>query len=222
MIIFFIFNLYLVDQPDLYVPSHAVYGIQLRFGPTGEILAYGNIGLFNRLCLGLSYGASNLIGAGDPEFYSQPGIQARVLAFEQSEFIPAIIIGFDNQGYGPYDDNRYLIMSKGLYFQAGKVFEYPGFSVTPSLSLNYCFENNGRLDLFSGLKCQFGASTQILVEYSPNFNDNLDQNKGYFNIALNYIFYQDVFFQFALRDLLDNGHDQQLNRMIKFGFNQSF
>lgn len=224
MLIMFLANLYLVDQPDLYVPGHGVYGIQLRFGPTGEVLANANIGLFNRLCLGLSYGASNFIGPENPNFYSQPGIQARLMAVEQSLYMPTIILGFDNQGYGAYisADDRYLIMSKGLYLQIGKTIEYPGLSITPNLGMNYCFESSGRIDLFSGLKFQFGASVQVLVEYSPNFSDELDQNKGFFNVGVNYIFFEDVFFQFALRDLLENNEGMQLNRMIKFGFNQSF
>jgi hypothetical protein len=223
MILFFLIaNLYLIDQPDLYVPGHGVYGIQLRFGPTGEILANANVGLFNRLCLGLSYGASNLIGAGDPHFYHQPGIQARLMAIEQSLYIPAVIVGFDNQGFGTYLDDRYVIMSKGLYLQIGKTIEYPGLSITPNLGMNYCFENDGRIDLFSGLQFQFGTSVQVLVEYSPNFNDNLDQNKGFFNVGINYIFFEDVFFQFALRDLLENNEGMQFNRMIKFGFQQAF
>lgn len=223
IMILFIANLYLVDQPDLYVPAHGIYGMQLRFGPTGEILANANLGLFNRLCLGLSYGASNLIGAGDPEFYGQPGIQARFMALEPSALLPTVIVGFDNQGFGQYTtDDRYFIMSKGLYFQFGKAFEYPGLSITPNAGLNYCFETGGRVDIFSGIKFQFGASAQFIVEYSPNFSALGDENKGYLNIGFNYIFYEDVFFQFALRDLLENNEGNQLNRMIKFGFNQSF
>ena len=221
IMILFLANIYLVDQPDLYVPGHGVYGMQLRFGPTGEILANAHLGLFNRLSLGLSYGASNLIGSGNPDFYTQPGIQARLMAVEQSDYFPAVIIGFDNQGYGPYD-HRYLIMSKGIYSQVGKIFEYPGLSISSNLGLNYCFESNGRFDMFAGLKFQFGVSTQVMVEYSPNFNDDMDENKGYLNIGFNYIFYEDVFFQFALRDLLENFPGMQLNRSIKFGIYQSF
>jgi hypothetical protein len=224
ILIMFLANLYLVDQPDLYIPSHGVYGIQLRFGPTGEILANANLGLFNRLCLGLSWGASNLIGAGDPHFYRQPGIQARLMIIEQSLYMPTLILGFDNQGFGAYltEERRYMIMSKGIYLQVGKTIEYTGLSITPSLSMNYCFERDGRFDMFCGFKFQFGPSVQFIVEYSPNFNDDMDLNKGFFNLGLNYIFFEDVFFQFALRDLLENNEGMQLNRMIKFGFNQTF
>jgi hypothetical protein len=217
-------NLYLVDQPDLVVPDHGVYGFQLRFGPTGEIIANAHLGLFNRLCLGLSWGASNMLGAGDPHFYRQPGIQARLLVIDQSLFIPDMLVGFDNQGYGGYstEERRYAIRSKGVYYQLGKTFEYPGLSITPTLGLNYCLERDAGFDLFCGFKFQFGSSVQFIVEYSPNFNDTWDENKGFLNIGLNYIFYEDVYFQFAVRDLLENNEGMQFNRMIKFGFQQSF
>ncbi len=219
-----LFNMFLIDQPDIIVPDHGIYGIQLRFGPTGDVITYGTLGLFNRLSLGISYGASNLIGAGNPEFYHQPGVQIRVKAIEEAYLIPTVILGLDNQGYGSYDEDgeRYQIMSKGIYLQVGRQFEYPDFAIAPNLGLNYCFESDGRLDMFVGIKFSIKSSVQILFDYSPNISDELDQNKGYFNTALNLILHEDVFCQFALRDLLDNGHDQQMNRMVKFGFFQSF
>jgi len=223
-LVLILLNLYLVDQPDIVVPEHGTYTIQLRFGPRGEIIGYGNLGLWNRLSLGLSYGASNLIGAGNPEFYSQPGIQIRILAIEPGLVVPAVIFGFDNQGYGTYDDSRYEIMSKGLYCQVGEIFEYPGLKIKPSLGLNYCFEEDGRLDLFGGVMFQFGSSTQFLADYSPNLSDPNDQNKGYMNLALRFVFYEQLFFEFALRDLLDNSglQDTQLNRLIKISFQDTF
>jgi hypothetical protein len=73
------------------------------------------------------------------------------------------------------------------------------------------------------LKVQFGMLSALLVDYTPNFNDPLDENKGYLNMALRMIFYEEMFFEFALRDLLGNSpNDEQLNRLIKLGFEQSF
>jgi hypothetical protein len=224
MIFFLIASLYIVDQPDLIVPGHGIYGLQLRFGPAGEIIVNAHLGLFNRLCLGLSWGASNMLGAGDPHFYRQPGIQARLMIIEQSLYMPDMLVGFDNQGFGGYstDEQRYAIRSKGVYYQLGKTFDYTELSITPSLGVNYCMERDAGFDLFCGFKFQFGASVQFLVEYSPNFNDDEDLNKGFMNIGLNYIFFEDVYFQFAVRDLLENIEGMQFNRMIKFGFQQAF
>lgn len=222
-LILLIFSLYSVDQPDIDVPGHGVFNIQLRFGPGGEVLGLVHVGIWNRLGLGISYGAENLIGAGDPAVYELPGVQIRIVALEEGVLPPAVILGFDNQGYGGYDGTRYTIRSKGLYCLAGKTFFYPNIVFSPSLGVNYCFEADDQLDLFMGLKIQFGSSTALLLDYSPNFKDDLDRNKGYFNTSLRFIFHDEVFFEFALRDILNNSiEDQQLNRLIKIGYKNSF
>lgn len=222
MLVALLINLYLIDQPDLTVANHGVYNVQLRFGPVGEILAQGGIGLWNRLSVGVSYGASNLIGAGDPEFYHQPGVQIRVLAIEPDMILPQVILGFDNQGYGDYSAERYRIMSKGLYLQAGQLFDYPGVMFEPTIGINYCFEDDGRMDMFAGVKFGMG-STYLIADYSPNIDDDLDENKGYLNLGLRFVFYEELFFEFALRDLLDNSlGEDQINRMIKIGYQQAF
>lgn len=215
-------SLYYVDQPYPKAPEHGVFNLELRFGPGGAVLGYFNIGVWDRLGFGLSYGGSNLIGAGDPEFYSQPGVQIRLLAIEEGLFYPSLYFGFDNQGYGDYND-RYEIMSKGVYCQIGKTFASANVEFVPSLGLNYCLESDNRFDMFVGLKTQFATFSALLIDYAPNFDDDLDRNKGYLNVSLRLIFYGEIFFEIALRDLLDNSPgDQQLNRMIKLGFEQSF
>lgn len=222
ILITFLCSLYLIDQPDIEFLNHGDYVFHMRFGPEGEIIGYGHIGLFDRISFGLSYGASNLIGAGNPGFYKVLGFQARLLALEQSLMIPSIICGFDNQGYGEYDTARFDIMSKGLYIQVGGSFEYPGLMIGPSIGLNYSFEQGGRFDIFGGVKFKIG-STILMLEYSPNFYDLRDQNKGYLNTGIRFVFNEQTFFEFALRDLLDNSNKaQQLNRMIKIGYKGGF
>lgn len=213
-----ILGMYLIDQPDIVFLNHGDYAAQLRFGPVGEIIGYAHIGLWDRFSFGMSYGASNLIGAGNPEFYRQPGIQVKVLLIEQNLMIPAIILGFDNQGYGKYDSSSYDIMAKGFYLQIGETFEYPGLEITPNLGINYCIEQENRFDMFAGIRFGIG-STNIIIDYSPNLFDDRDKNKGYLNTGIRLVFYEQLFFEFALRDLLDNSNKaQQLNRMIKIGY----
>ncbi|HEC79087.1 MAG TPA: hypothetical protein ENI34_08115 [candidate division WOR-3 bacterium] len=223
LFVFLLFNLYYVDQPYLSTPEHASFDIQLRFGPVGEIIGFFNIGVWDRFGFGISYGASNLIGAGNPEFYELPGVQAKIVAVEEGITVPKLIFGFDNQGYGEYDGTRYDIRAKWLYAQVGKTFSYPGLSFVPSFGLNYSLEGENQFDLFFGSSLQFGTGSAFIVDYSPNFGDPRDHNMGYLNISLKFIFYEELFFEFALRDLLGNSRGNfQLNRMIRLGYEQSF
>ncbi len=222
-VIMFIWCIYVIDQPDIWFNKHGEYALQIRFGPSGEIIGFAQVGFFDRTALGLSYGASNLIGAGNPGFYKKPGIQARVLVFEQNYMVPQVILGFDNQGYGVYDSLGYDIMSKGIYLLIGENFEYPGLGVKPSIGFNYSFEQNGRFDMFGSVVFSVG-DTHFLMDYTPNFNGPDDQNKGYLNMGIRFVFFEQMFFEFALRDLLDNSPEQnmQLNRMIKIGYRDRF
>ncbi len=223
MLFLILSSLFLIDQPDIEFLNHGTYAFQLRFGPEGEIIGFGSIGLWDRLMLGMSYGASNLIGPGNPEFYRQLGIQVRGLLLEPGIMIPGIIFGFDNQGYGEYDTiSGYDIHSKGFYSEFGWKFDYPELKFVPCLGMNYSFEDNGRFDIFSGMTIGL-SSLEFILEYSPNFFDEKDNNKGYMNTGIRFVFYQQLFFEFALRDLLGNSSkDQQLNRMIKIGYQESF
>jgi len=221
-LVLMLFSLYYVDQPYPKVPEHGIFNIMLRVGPDGAIIGYFNVGIWDRLGLGLSYGGSNLLGAGDPEFYEIPGVQIRLLVIEEGMFYPNMQFGFDNQGYGDYNE-RYDIRSKGLYCQIGKTFSFTSLEIVPSLGVNYCLEAERGLDVFTALSIQFGTFSAFLVEYTPNFNDPEDEDKGYLNVGLRMIFYGEMFFEFALRDLLDNSMgSEQLNRTIKLGFEQSF
>lgn len=222
LILLLISSLYYVDQPYPLPPGHGVFNVDLRFGPDGGILCYFNVGIWDRFGLGLSYGASNLIGYGDPEFYEQPGVQIRALAIDEGAYYPCLLFGFDNQGYGDYTD-RYNIRSKGLYAQVAKSMGLANITIVPCLGLNYCFESDNEFDMFVGFLAQFGHSGAFLVDYSLNLNDPADQNKGYLNVGLRLLFYGEMFFEFSLRDLLGNNTgDQQLNRCIKLGFEQRF
>ena len=221
-IILMLASLYYVDQPYPQPPIHGVFNIEMRFGPDGGLLGFFNVGVWDRIGVGISYGASNLIGAGDPEFYDQPGVQIRILAIEEGLYYPCFLFGFDNQGYGEYD-GRYDVRSKGLYAQLGKTLGASSVTIVPSLGCNYCLESDGGFDIFGGLKAQFGTSGAILVDYAANLNDPLDNNRGYLSVGLRLMFYGEMFFEFALRDLLENSPaDEQFNRMIKLGFEQSF
>jgi hypothetical protein len=221
-IVLMLLSLYYVDQPFPKPPEHGIFNLELRFGPQGAITGYFNVGIWDRLGLGLSYGGSNLLGSGNPEFYEIPGVQIRLLAIEEGMFYPQVQFGFDNQGYGDYGE-RYDIRSKGLYCQISKSFAFTSLEVYPSLGLNYCLESDKGLDIFSGIMVQFGTFSALLVEYTPNLNDPVDEDKGYLNVGLRLIFYGEMFFELSLRDLLANSpEDEQLNRMIKLGFEQSF
>ncbi len=216
-------ELYLVDQPVTRVFEHGTYEIALRFGPAGGVLGFIGVGLLDRFAFGLSVGASNLIGANDPEIYPYPGIQIKAQLFNGGMFYPEWALGFDNQGFGEYNNNRYLIKSKGFYTNVAKGFTFGAGEYYILAGLNYSLERrDGRsLDIFFGQELTIMEQFAFLVEYDPAFNDPLSRSGGYLNLSLRLFLAESVTFEFALRDIIGSGQEQ-MNRVIKLAYNGLF
>ena len=76
-------------------------------------------GLFNYVNIGASFSGSDIIGSGKVNWQPHAGFQASVRVVEESMYNPAVSIGFDSQGQGPYirgeKMNRFLNKSRGFY-----------------------------------------------------------------------------------------------------------
>ena len=59
---------WLIDMPTAGTLPRAFYSAGFRFYPNGGCLAYTNIGLSNRLTLGISYGAEDVLSNREPNW----------------------------------------------------------------------------------------------------------------------------------------------------------
>jgi len=213
----------LIDQPVTQILNHGEYEVVLRFGPSGGVLGFFSVGVVDRFTFGLSTGAANLIGAEDPEIYPHPGIQIKGQILPGGIYLPEWTFGFDNQGFGDYDESRYLIKSKGFYSAVGKNFEFGGGEYYLNGGINYSLENEDKnaLDIFLGQKLTLFDQVALLTDYDPGFNDPRCETGGYFNGALRVHLAESVIFEFALRDIFGHGREEQ-NRIIKLTYQESF
>jgi hypothetical protein len=215
---------YFVDQPTPWPLQHAQYGFLSRFGPEGSVLGYAMIGIMDRFMLGISYGASNLIGSGSPEFYPRPELQAKLVLIEQQFYIPQVTLGFDSQGFGQYKDRRYQIKSKGFYLTGGEHFGLQIGYIDLSLGFNYSLESDDSKSpsLFAGLALGIGPSFIFLIDYDLGSNDPIASGPGYFNLGLRWFLNDQSLFEIDLRDLFSMHDDEHFNRMVKIGYFGSF
>ncbi|NLI98775.1 hypothetical protein GX441_08995 [bacterium] len=88
---------YYVTRPDPRVLGHGSYNVSLHLVPNGGLLLGLKVGFFERLQIGLTYGGSNIIGAGDIDLYSFPGVQAKVAILKEPELPLSLAVGFDSQ-----------------------------------------------------------------------------------------------------------------------------
>ena len=90
----------------------------------GSILPKFSIGITDNFMLGISFGVSNFIGDGNmKKNRSYPEIQIKYRIFDETDKMPAILMGIDTQGRGKFLNkhlsiplNRYEQKSYGLYF----------------------------------------------------------------------------------------------------------
>lgn len=202
---------YLVDMPTAGLLEKGFVGILTDILPSGVMIAYMEVGVFESLSFGISYGGSNVIGRGNIDWYKLPAINLRVRILNETSTIPALTAGFDSQGKGEYfkDEGRYSIKSPGFFAAASKNFALLGFLALHATA-NYSLENkdgDNFVNLSTGVEKTLGSNVSLIVEYNFALNDNngkFGEGNGYLNTGLRWSVGNGFTLEFDLRDLLQN------------------
>src|ERR1035437_4876288 len=169
-------NRMLIDMPTAGILEKGFVGATSDVLPGGALVEILEVGAFDNISFGISYGGSNTIGAGSPGWYKYPGINFRFRFFNESFGLPGFTFGFDSQGKGPYFDSsgRYAIKSHGFFAADSKNFSFMGFFSVHG-TLNYTLENkdgDNFVNLTLGFEKTVGATVSIVGEYDFALNDN--------------------------------------------------
>ena len=82
------------------------FAFENLFTKDGGVLPKFSLGVTDNLTIGMSYGIQNFIGDGDLiKNRDYPEIQLKYRVYEESETMPAMVIGIDTQGKGEYFEN---------------------------------------------------------------------------------------------------------------------
>lgn len=203
----------LVDMPTAGVLEKGFVGVSLDALPHGVVVTKMEVGVFDNFSFGISYGASNLIGTGEPGWYELPGINVRMRLMNETEATPALTLGFDSQGKGRYDDivnDRFEIKSPGFFAAASKNFEFLGYLSVHGV-VNYSLERDDGdkdLNLQLGVEKTIGGKISLVGEWNFAVNDNdsnaLGEGEGYINVGLRWSVGDGFTLGVDLRDLLSN------------------
>jgi hypothetical protein len=203
----------LIDCPSAGVPESGVYDFELRAFPDGGVLTGFSVGLLKRLGIGLYYGGTKIIGFDTPVWNPQPGVVVMARLLNESRTLPALSVGFINQGYGAWMDstNRYQFKAKGFYAALGKVFRVwkmgeIGWHL--GVNMNPIEEENEKLDFFAGLDYYLIRQVGVIAEYSGGLDDredfSLGEGKGYLNLGLRFAFAERLALDIHLKDVIVN------------------
>lgn len=203
---------FLIDMPTAGILEKGNVGITTDILPLGVLITRLEVGVFNNISFGISYGGSNIIGTGNPKWYKWPGINFRARIINETTLMPAITLGFDSQGKGEYFDEfgRYTIKSPGFFAAGSKNFELMGY-LSFHGTINYSLEHkdgDGFINLVGGVEKTLGPTFSILAEYDFGFNDNSSEvfgkGTGYLNTAVKWSVGNGFTVGLELRDILQN------------------
>jgi hypothetical protein len=207
----------LVDCPTAGLLPRASFDFDIRIYPEGGVIFGLDIGLMKRLMVGMSFGGENVIGEGDADWNPRIEFAARYRIINESWSLPAMVIGYDSQGDGAYDDslNRYTYKSKGFYAVMSKGYAMGEIPFGLHAGANYSLENDDEdkdVSLFFGADLRFGENLGFVAEYDLGTNDDtaeelFGQGYGYLNIGVQWIFSEKLFLQFTMKNLLLNRKD---------------
>ena len=215
----------LVDVPTAGMLRGGMSSFQADFFHSDGLNAAFAYGLLDRLMIGLSYGASHLIGTEAPDWNEVPGLMLRFRVVEESGSFPAIAIGFESQGAEGYVDDldRFTIKSPGVYIAGSKNFDASGFLGFHG-GVNYSFEhgdNDKDINFYGGIDKSLGSFMTLAGEYNFALNDNsgeaLGRGRGYLNAGVSFFPGAGIIISFHFKDLLENQpHEGFANRTIRF------
>jgi hypothetical protein len=202
----------LIDLPTAGILERGYVALRTDFMPEGTVIAKLEVGVFNNMSFGISFGGSNIIGTGDVDWYNYPGVNFRVRLVDETTSWPAITLGFDSQGKGEYysDPGRYEIKSPGFFAAVAKNFELLGYLSIHAL-VNYSLEradDDKDLNVGLGVEKTIGGSVSFIAEYDFAINDNntlsFGGGQGYLNMALRWSIADGFTLGVEFRDLLTN------------------
>jgi len=221
----------MVDTPTAGTLLRGSFRAQMRAYAEGGILAGIDVGITDRLMFGISYGGTNLIGIGDIDWNPQVGVNVRYRFFEEAYTFPAILLGYNSQGFGAYVDStsRYREKSRGIFIAASKNFTFLG-TIGLHGGLNYSFEKGDGdkdLNLFIAMDKSINPELAIVAEYDFALNDNSDKSigsgKGYLNAGLKWIFAGKLEIDFLLKNMLKNRNTlPNMSREIRISYVEIF
>jgi len=223
----------LVDCPTAGLLPRASFDFDIRIYPQGGVIFGIDVGLMRRFMIGMSFGGENVIGEGVPDWNPRIEFAAKYRLINETYTLPALVIGYDSQGDGAYDDSlhRYVYKSKGFYAVMSKGYAMGEIPIGFHVGANYSLENDDEdkdITVFFGADLLIGDNFGLVAEYDLGTNDDkakelFGQGYGYLNAGIRWIFSERLFLQFDLKNLLLNRKDASTwGRRFRIVYFESF
>lgn len=222
----------MIDSPTAGTLRRGSFDTELRAFPDGGMLAILQIGLTSRWQIGISYGGTNVISSNDPEWNPRMQFLTKIQLIAESFAMPAVAIGFEEQGFGLWIDSlgRYQIKSKGFYGVVSKGYRSSSFMSSIHGGINYSREDNDddNVNFFCGADMLFDNNVGLVGEYDLALNDDrvpysLGKGRGYLNASVRWVLIDKVLIEGAIKDILRNRKDtDSIGRELRLIYVEQF
>jgi hypothetical protein len=213
---------YVIDNPSAWTRLRGEYAAGIGVEP---FVTRGEIGILDYLTVGVSYGGADVFGTGEPTMNPRPGFQAKFRITNGGPILPALSVGYDDQGHGKYYDfnprypgqnvdyDRYQFKAKGFYLvfsQEIEVLGALGLHLGASYNVIEDKDDDG-VDAFGSLEKTLGPYLVLLGAYSMGLNDDapdsLGSGYGYLDAGVRWRVTENFNVEFRFTNLLENQLD---------------
>jgi hypothetical protein len=197
----------LIDSPTAGLVGKGRFAVGLRFFPDGGLLGHVQAGALKRLTIGLSFGGEQVIGDQTIDWNPRVEVDARYRAIEESKTWPALVVGYETQGFGHYSEGRYRIKSKGFYLALSKNYlsSLGQFGIHAGINLSREDKDDDDITAWVGVDKSINEDLSILGEYELARNDNVDADEGYLNLGGRWSVAPQLKINFFYKNLLRKG-----------------
>ncbi len=210
---------YVIENPTAWARVRGEYAGSIGVGP---FVARGEIGVLDYLTVGVSYGGVDVFGNATPTMNPRPGFQAKFRITNGGPILPAVALGYDDQGHGKYyefnprypdrnvDYDRYQFKAKGFYAVLSQEVELLGaLGLHAGISYNVIEDkDDANPDAFAALEKALGPHLMLLGAYDMGLNDNgtdsLGMGRGYLDAGVRWRVTENFNLEFWFTNLLEN------------------
>lgn len=202
----------LMDAPTAGVPAVRGYVVESRLADGGSMVVRTLVGVNRFAAAGVSWGGADILGAGRVSWQPHVGFAARVRLVEESMTLPAVAVGFDTQGEGPFlrgeKMNRFRHKSRGVWLAVSRNWRFLG-DLGGHGGANWSLEDDdGDSDpsFWAGFDKSLGRFAEARLEYDAATNEDgagrFSTDRGTVNAAVFLKVGGSFTLEFDLRNLL--------------------
>ncbi len=217
----------LVDVQTAHTLSRASYSLGVRVVPDGGVQTGFAVGVTEYVLAGVSYGAANVIGSGEPDWDNEVEFELKIRLAEEYDVVPGLALGYDSRGHGlQTPDGGYEKASQGIYIAAAKTAPFSEFwQFHAGISRTLEFEKADP-DFFLGASGRLSQEFSIVAEYQLGTTRGVDgsaDKTGYLNAGLRWVFAEQVEVDLYFRNLVGpSGSPELSSRALSFVFYDGF